>query len=95
VAMMFNGKVVLAGALDDVKESHHRLVFRFDSPQPSAPKMPGVLSLTGGGLEWTAICNGQRDQAVAAAARAGGRVVAEEVPSLDEIFVAWAGAKSE
>jgi ABC-2 type transport system ATP-binding protein len=26
VAMMFNGKVVLAGALDDVKENHHRLV---------------------------------------------------------------------
>jgi hypothetical protein len=32
---------------------------------------------------------------VAAAARAGGRVVAEDSPSLDEIFVAWAGAKSE
>jgi ABC-2 type transport system ATP-binding protein len=95
VAMMFNGKVVLAGALDDVKESHHRLVFRFDSPQSSVPKVPGVLSLTGGGQEWTAICNGKRDEAVAAAARAGGRVVAEDSPSLDEIFVAWAGTKSK
>ena len=95
VAMMFNGKVVLAGALDDVKESHHRLVFRFDSSQPSTLKVPGVLSLTGGGQEWTAICNGKRDEAVAAAARAGGRVVSEDAPSLDEIFVAWAGAKTE
>src|SRR5271165_1847931 len=33
LAMMFNGQVVLAGALDDVKENHHRLVLRFDSPQ--------------------------------------------------------------
>jgi hypothetical protein len=77
-----------------VKENHHRLVLRFDSPQLSAPKVQGVLSLTGSGQEWTAICNGQREQAVAAAARAGGRVVAESSPSLDEIFVAWAGAES-
>jgi ABC-2 type transport system ATP-binding protein len=93
IAMMFNGKIVLTGALDDVKENHHRLVFRFDSPQPSAPKVPGVLSLTGAGQEWTAICNGQRDEAVAAVTRAGGRVVAEDSPSLDDIFVAWAGTK--
>jgi ABC-2 type transport system ATP-binding protein len=95
LAMMFNGRVVLAGALDDVKENHHRLVLRFDSPQPSAPKVPGVLSITGGGREWTAICNGKREEAMAAAARVGGRVVAEDSPSLDEIFVAWAGTKPE
>ena len=94
LAMMFNGQVVLAGTVDEVKENHHRLVLRFDSPQLSAPKVQGVLSLTGSGQEWTAICNGQREQAVAAAARAGGRVVAESSPSLDEIFVAWAGAES-
>jgi len=95
MAMMFNGQVVLAGPVDEVKEKHHRLVLRFDAPQSSAPKLPGVLSLTGGGQEWTAICNGKRDEAVAAAARAGGRLVEESSPSLDEIFVAWAGAKSE
>jgi ABC-2 type transport system ATP-binding protein len=94
LAMMFNGQVVLTGALDDVKENHHRLVLRFDSPQPSPPKVSGVLSITGSGQEWTAICNGKRDEAVTAVARAGGRVVAEDSPSLDEIFVAWAGAKS-
>jgi ABC-2 type transport system ATP-binding protein len=95
VAMMFNGQVVLTGALDDVKDNHHRLVFRFDSPQAVAPKVTGVLHITGAGQEWTAICNGKRDEAVAAAARAGGRVVAEDSPSLDDIFVAWAGAKPE
>jgi ABC-2 type transport system ATP-binding protein len=95
VAMMFNGQIVLAGALDDVKDNHHRLVLRFDSPQSSAPTVPGVLRITGSGQEWTAICNGKREEAVAAAARAGGRVVAEDSPSLDEIFVAWAAAKSK
>jgi ABC-2 type transport system ATP-binding protein len=95
MAMMFNGQVVLAGALDEVKENHHRLVFRFDSAQPSPPKMPGVLSISGNGQEWTAICNGHRNLAVAAAASAGGRVVAADSPSLDEIFVAWSGAQSK
>jgi ABC-2 type transport system ATP-binding protein len=95
LAMMFNGQVVLAGALDDVKDNHHRLVFRFDSPQSSAPKVQGVLSITGADQEWTAICNGKREEAVTSAARACGRLVAEDSPSLDEIFVAWAGAKTE
>jgi ABC-2 type transport system ATP-binding protein len=95
MAMMFNGQVVVAGSVDEVKENHRRLVFRFDSAQTSAPKLSGVLSLTGGGQEWTAICNGKREEAVAAAARTGGRVVDEGPPSLDEIFVAWAGAKSK
>jgi len=93
VAMMFNGQVVLKGPLDEVKENHHRLVLRFESPQPAAPKVPGVLSITGSGLEWTVICNGSRQETVAAAARLGGRVVLEETPSLDEIFVARAGGK--
>jgi ABC-2 type transport system ATP-binding protein len=95
LAVIFDGRVVLSGELENVKENHHRLVFRFDSPQASAPRFPGVLSLTGSGQEWTAICNGKRDEAVAAAARAGGRVVSEGSPSLDEIFVALAPTKSE
>jgi ABC-2 type transport system ATP-binding protein len=95
VAMIFHGKVALTGPLDEVKESHHRLVLRFDAPQPSAPKVPGVISLTGSGREWTAICNGRRDEAAAATARLGGKVVADEAASLDEIFVAWAAAKPE
>ena len=95
LAVMFDGRVVLAGELESVKASHHRLVFRFEAAPASAPHLAGVLSLTGSGREWTAICNGQREEAVAAAARIGGRVVAEGAPSLDEIFVALAGAKAK
>jgi len=95
LAVMFDGRVVLAGELDHVKANHHRLVFRFEAAPASAPQLAGVLSLTGGGREWTAICNGKREEAVAAAARIGGRVVAEGAPSLDEIFVALAGTNSK
>lgn len=95
VAMMFNGRIALSGAMDDVKLTHHRLVIRFDSPQTSAPKLRGVLSIRGDGQEWTAICNGQRDEVVAELARLGARVVEEGSPSLDEIFVAAASTKTE
>lgn len=94
VAMMFAGRIVLKGPLDEVKENHHRLVLRFDSPQPAAPEVPGVLSITGSGQEWTLICNGSRQATIAAAAQLGGRVVLEETPSLEEIFVARAGGKA-
>jgi len=94
IAMMFAGEVVLTGTLDDIKDNHHRLILHFESPQPCAPKVPGVLSLTGSGREWTAICNGGRSEVIAGVARAGGRVVAEATASLDEIFVARAGAKA-
>ncbi|MGH7968600.1 MAG: ABC transporter ATP-binding protein, partial [Limisphaerales bacterium] len=62
VAMMVAGQVVLNGPLDEVKGNHHRLVLRFESAQPAAPKIPGILSITGSGQEWTLICNGSRPE---------------------------------
>ena len=94
IAMMFAGEVVLTGTLDDIKDNHHRLILCFETAQPVPPKIPGVLSLAGSGQEWTAICNGTRPEVIAAVARAGGKVVAEDTASLDEIFVARAAAKA-
>jgi ABC-2 type transport system ATP-binding protein len=94
LAMMVNGEVVFSGQLDDIKESHHRLVVRFETPQRVAPEIAGALSISGSGLEWTVICNGSRPDVLAAATKAGGRVVAEGSPSLDEIFIARVGAKA-
>jgi ABC-2 type transport system ATP-binding protein len=90
IAMLFDGRIVVEGTLDVVKESHHRLVLRFDSSQASAPVLPGSLTISGAGHEWTLICNGSRQAAIAAVAQMGGKVVAEATPSLDEIFVARA-----
>src|SRR5881394_4035158 len=76
VAMMFDGQIVVEGALDTVKESHHRLVLRFDKAQDSPPSLPGTLSISGSGYEWTVVCNGSRQITVAAAAGLGGKLVA-------------------
>lgn len=92
VAMLVGGKLVLSGALDAIKESHHRLTLRFATPQPRAPILAGALSVAGAGLEWTVICNGALGELNAAASQLGARIVAQDCPSLEEIFVARAKA---
>jgi len=94
IAMMFHGRIVLHGRLDEVKASHHRLILRFANPQPIAPNVPGVLSVSGSGVEWTVICNGCRQQVITAAAQLGGKLVDEETPSLDDIFAAQSSCHS-
>jgi len=94
LAMMVNGKVVLCGLLDAVKESHHRLTLRFGTAPARPPSLAGALIVHGGGQEWTVICNGALGELIAEAASLGARVVEQGVPSLEEIFVARVGARA-
>jgi ABC-2 type transport system ATP-binding protein len=91
VAMMANGRMVLRGQLTEILESHHRLTLRFDQPQPKAPTLKGALSVSGSGLEWTVVCNGALNELAVAARTLGAQIVAQEVASLDEIFLARVG----
>jgi ABC-2 type transport system ATP-binding protein len=93
LAMIHRGRLVLHGRLDDIKGAHRRLVLRFDSPQAEAPRLGGAFVARGSGCHWTVICNGGRSETEAAVARMGGKVMAEEAPTLDEIFVARAEQK--
>jgi len=92
LAMMHNGKLVLCGRMEEIKESYRRIVLRFASPLAQAPSLLGSIAVTGAGQEWTVICNGIGD-VTASARRLGGTVVSEHTASLDEIFVAHASQK--
>jgi ABC-2 type transport system ATP-binding protein len=94
LAMIHRGKVVLCGSLDEIKASHRRIVLRFEAPQPGPPTFNGALNVTGSGREWTALCNGGREEMFASVVSLGARVVSEHIPTLDEIFVARAGKKN-
>jgi ABC-2 type transport system ATP-binding protein len=91
VAMIVKGKIVFSAGLDDIKETHHRLTLRFDSERARPPMLAGVLACTGGGREWTAVCNGRLGELRDAVATVGAEIVDRESPSLDEIFVARSG----
>jgi len=94
VAMVVRGEVALSGSLEAIQESHHRLALRFSTAQARPPVLEGALRIHGEGREWTAICNGALGELTAAAEKLGAQVVEDNLPSLDEIFVARAGAGS-
>jgi ABC-2 type transport system ATP-binding protein len=91
IAMLHQGKLVLCGPLDEIKAQHRRITLRFELQQPKPPMVPGALSVTGTGREWTVICNMARIEPAAIAAKLGARVIDEDETSLNEIFVAQAG----
>ncbi|HWH70547.1 MAG TPA: ABC transporter ATP-binding protein, partial [Candidatus Sulfotelmatobacter sp.] len=84
VAMLAQGRLVLQGELHEVLDTHRRIVVRL----PGAPQhsLPGVLSLTGGPEEWTAICNGAGEQFAQAVRQCRGEVLEESGATLEEIF---------
>jgi ABC-2 type transport system ATP-binding protein len=94
VALIDRGRIVFSGALDHIKDTHHRVTIRFPQPQQKPPALQGALAWEGSGVEWAALCSGRLDDLRDAAAACGAQIVGQRVPSLDEIFVARVGAQS-
>jgi ABC-2 type transport system ATP-binding protein len=91
VTMISQGKIVLSAPLDAIKESHRCVTVRFAESRPQPPTGADVLRWEGGGQDWTAVVRGGPGELQAAVAGWGARIVAERVPSLDEVFVAHVG----
>jgi ABC-2 type transport system ATP-binding protein len=91
IAMVHKGRIVLCGSLDEIKAQHCRFILNFETAQMKPPLIPGALSVTGAGKEWAVMCNGARAELPGIAAGLGARIVSQQVPSLNEIFVAHAG----
>jgi len=90
VTMISHGSIALTAPLGAMKESHRCLTVRFAESRPQPPKVEGVLRWEGGGREWTAVCRGA-DELRTVVGGWDAQIVAERVPSLDEIFVAHVG----
>lgn len=88
VAMIKDGRIVFSDTLDAIRESHHRMRLRLETPCVAAPNLADALTWDGSGRDWTALCVGSRQQLEAAVALAGGTVVDYSSPTLDEIFLA-------
>ncbi len=90
LAMITDGEVVLSDRLDVIKETHHRLLVRFETAQTRAPALDGALSVQGAMHEWTVICDGELEVLRRAIARMNATVLEQATPTLEEIFVARA-----
>lgn len=92
VTMIHQGTIALSAPLGEIKDSHRHVTVRLAESRPQPPAVAGVLRWDGGGQDWTAVCRGRSAELQAALAGSGARIVAERVPSLDEVFVAHVGA---
>lgn len=93
VAMINAGKLVLTAPVEEVLRNHVRLTVRFESSRTSPPSIDSALSCLGDGVEWTVLCNGQRENVRKEIEQLQGEVVEEASPTLDEIFVARIGGQ--
>lgn len=87
VAIIHQGRLLLTASMEDVKDRHRRMTLRFNEPHERPPVLVGAFSHSGGGFEWTYLCNGESNQLRSAAATLGATVVGDASLSLDEIFV--------
>lgn len=92
IAMLHQGKIVLCGPLDEIKGQHRRFTLHFEKALEKPPMIAGAMAVSGNGKEWSVVCNGARQQIRAIVAKLGAQIVGEHAPSLNEIFVAHAGA---
>ncbi len=91
VAMIHQGKIAFCAALDDLKQTHHRLTLRFAEALQGPPALGGALGWQGAGREWTALFSGRLAQLEEEAAGCGASIVQQSTPNLDEIFSARVG----
>jgi len=91
VTMISQGRIALSAPLEALKESHRCVTVRFAESRSRPPDVAGVLCWDGSGREWTAMVHRDSGELEGAVAGWGGRVVAEHVPSLDELFIAYVG----
>jgi ABC-2 type transport system ATP-binding protein len=91
VAMIHEGEIVMSAPLEDIRACHHCITLRFSETPPSRPDLPGALSIEGEDREWTALCEGELGELLAAAKAMGCEISEEPPPTLEDIFVARAG----
>ena len=91
VTMISQGRIAQCAPLKALRESHRCVTVHFAQSRPRPPAVAGVLRWDGGGREWTAVVHRDSGELEGAVAGWGGRVVAENAPSLEELFIAHVG----
>jgi ABC-2 type transport system ATP-binding protein len=97
VFMVDQGKLVLEGSLDEIKDRHQLLVLRLASAVGELPPIEGILSAEGQlsgegkGRTWKVVCNGAAARVHEAVKNLGGEVTQSRGASLQEIFIARVG----
>ncbi|MCA9121022.1 MAG: ABC transporter ATP-binding protein [Planctomycetaceae bacterium] len=90
VAMLHLGRLVLSSKLDEILDVHRVMTIQFPESLSSTPTFPGGFGWSGGGRDWTCVCNGELEILRSAVTDAGASIVEQRRPSLEEVFLARA-----
>ena len=88
VAMLHQGRLLLNEPVEELLARHCLLTLHFPCTMAAQPELPGAISWSGEGTEWTCLTDGEQTALREAAAAAGAEIVEERPPSLEEVFLA-------
>ena len=91
VTMLHDGRVMLDGALDDVRHRYQRSRVRFIESFDHPPVLETALAMEGSGRTWSIIHGGSLEQFHHSLLTLGGEVVESRDATLEEIFLARVG----
>lgn len=91
VLMINQGKLVLQGSLDTIRQQHQLMIVHSDSPNLTPGAIEGVLSAQQRGNEWTIISNGRSEAVRQTLVYLGCEISRSRAANLQEIFVARVG----
>jgi ABC-2 type transport system ATP-binding protein len=97
VTMINRGRIALSAPLREIRGSHRAVTIRFREPRAEPPRLAGVFrwhASDGSRHEWTAVLDGPEAWRRSLFGE-DAEIVAETIPSLDEIFVARSGVPLE
>ena len=88
VAMLHRGRLLLNEPVEELLARHCLLTLHFSCTMAAQPELPGAISWSGEGTEWTCLTDGKQTSLCEAAKAAGAEIVEERPPSLEEVFLA-------
>jgi len=91
VTMIDRGQILLQAPLAEIRRAHRHLTLRFPDTTPEPDLGGPLLALEHRGEVWTGVARADLAAVRAAVGVRGGSIVADRAPSLDEVFVAYAG----
>jgi ABC-2 type transport system ATP-binding protein len=88
VSVMHEGKVILQGAVDEVRSMHHVSQVRFPKRLDIPPSIDGALSVVGDGRSWSVVHASPIESLRNVVADAQGEITESRIATLEEILIA-------